>query len=106
MLVPHEAVDGEARLVPDAQPALAEDVEALRLGGQQDLAQPLMPRLEARDLVDDDLPLHGDAQAVRARRPARSGSSRVKFQPFFTLSGKCRSEVRIMRIDNWERRKG
>ena len=74
MLVPHEAVDGEPRLVPDAQPALAEDIEALRLGGQQDLAQSLMPRLEARDLVDDDLPLHGDAQAIRARRSARGSS--------------------------------
>ena len=71
MLVSQEAVDGEARLVADAEPALAEDVEALRLRRQQHLPQPLVPRLEPRDLVDDDLPLHRHAQAERAAPAAR-----------------------------------
>ena len=52
VLVAHEAVDGEAGLVSDAEAALAEDVEALRLRRQQHLPQPLVPRLEPRDLVD------------------------------------------------------
>ena len=51
VLVAHEAVDGEAGLVSDAEAALAEDVEALRLRRQQHLPQPLVPRLEPRDLV-------------------------------------------------------
>ena len=97
MLVSHEAVDGEARLVADAEPSLAEDVEALRLRGQQHLPQPLVPRLEPRDLVDYDLPLHGHAQAVRAAAATdraglaagtTGGSCRMAIQYIFTMAQK------------------
>ena len=64
MLVAKKAVYGEAWLVANAEPAVAEHVEALRLGWQQHLAQPLVPGLEPGDLVDDDLPLDGHAEAV------------------------------------------
>jgi hypothetical protein len=55
MLVAEEAVDRESGLVADAQPALAEDVEGLRLGRKQDLTQTFVAGLEPRDLVNDDL---------------------------------------------------
>ena len=101
MLVSHEAVDGEARLVADAEPSLAEDVEALRLRGQQHLPQPLVPRLEPRDLVDDDLPLHGHAQAVRAAADraglaagtAGGGSCRMAIQYIFKMAQKIAQKM-------------
>ena len=55
MLVSEQAVDGESRLVSHAQPPLAEDVQALSLGGQQHFSQPFVSRLESSDLVDDHL---------------------------------------------------
>jgi hypothetical protein len=55
MLVAHDAVNTETRLVANAEPALAEDVEGLRLGGQHYFAQPLVPCLGPRHLVDDHL---------------------------------------------------
>ena len=114
MLVSHEAVDGEARLVADAEPSLAEDVEALRLRGQQHLPQPLVPRLEPRDLVDDDLPLHGHAQAVRAAADraglaagtAGGGSCRMAIQQNFKIAQKMAQKMAhfFLNCPNWQQK--
>jgi len=55
MLIAQDAVDGEAGLVANAEAAVAENVQRLRLGGQKHFPQPLVPHFGTRDFVDDHL---------------------------------------------------
>lgn len=55
MVVTHDAVDAEPRLVSDTQSALAEYLQRLRLRRQHHLPHSLVPRLHTRYLVDDHL---------------------------------------------------
>lgn len=55
MLIAQDAVDGEAGLITDAEAAIAENVQRLRLGGQKHFPQTLVAHFSTSDFVDDDL---------------------------------------------------
>jgi hypothetical protein len=52
MLVPHDAVYTETRLVPNTQSALSKDVQRLRLGRQHHFSEPLVPSFGSSHLID------------------------------------------------------
>jgi len=52
MLVPHNAIYTETRLISNTQPALTQDAQRLSLGWQHYLPQPLVPSLGAGYFID------------------------------------------------------
>jgi hypothetical protein len=52
MLVPHDAVYTEPRLVPDTQSALSQDVQCLSLGWQHHFSEPLVTSFGTSHLID------------------------------------------------------
>jgi hypothetical protein len=52
MLVPHDAIYTEPRLVADTQSALSKDVQCLSLGWQHHFSEPLVPSFGASHLID------------------------------------------------------
>ena len=55
MLVPHNAIYTETRLISNTQPALTQDAQCLSLGWQHYLPQPLVPGLGAGYFIDYQL---------------------------------------------------
>ena len=79
VLVAHEAVDGEARLVTHAEATVGEHVKALRLCRQENLPKACVPRLEAGDLVyyhlgGYEVGMRGVGAPVSSLRHTGSGS--------------------------------
>lgn len=55
VLIPHQAVDGEAGRVAHHQPSVRYHVEALGGSGEQDVPQPLVASFRTRNLKQDHL---------------------------------------------------